>query len=182
MKYIKYFESYKRGLTKVEVKNVLLGNCDSEIKSLKEVGDDISRLDELVSLKENLDSDLSELDFFIRANFYDLPGFKEYIYDYSGGHPNYYVKCKLEIAFSNDQLSEKEVESVMSDFLTDCKELKSIKMIGSRRHNDEIDEDEDEYPGYDIWNYKGHPIVSRLIVIYLSTPTERIPSVVKYNW
>lgn len=192
LKLFKLFESIKRGLTKEEAKIELLGNCNYEIKRLKEESIEIDnpswlnaaseRIDELNSLKANLDSDFSELDFFIRANFSESSGFKDYIYDYSGGHPNKYVKCKLEIIFTDDKLSEKEVESIMSDFLTDCKNLKCIKILGSRRSNDETDEDEDEYPGYDIWNYKENPIVSRLIVVYLSTPTERIPSVLKYNW
>ena len=149
MKYIKLFESKKEGWSKEKVKRELFSNCDSEINRLQE------KLNKLVVLKENLDADFSELDFFIRANFSELPGFSHYLYD-SPGHSSDYVKTKLEVVFSND-IPEEEIKSVIKDFFNDCKELKSIS----------VDKD------YDICYNWGTELGFRFVT-YLSSVTKRI--------
>lgn len=151
MKYIKLFESKKEGWSKEKVKRELFSNCDSEINRLQE------KLNKLVVLKENLDADFSELDFFIRANFSELPGFSHYFYD-SPGHSSDYVKTKLEVVFNTDE-TKNEIISVITDFLNDCKELKSIS----------VDKDYDIYDGYS-WSSKS----GFRYVTYLSSVTKRI--------
>ena len=151
MKYIKLFESKKEGWSKEKVKRELFSNCDSEINRLQE------KLNKLVVLKENLDADFSELDFFIRANFSELPGFSHYLYD-SPGHSSDYVKTKLEVVFNTDE-TKNEIISVITDFLNDCKELKSIS----------VDKDYDIYDGYS-WSSKS----GFRYVTYLSSVTKRI--------
>ena len=151
MKYIKLFESKKKGWSKERVKHELFSNCDSEINRLQE------KLNKLVVLKENLDDDFSELDFFIRANFSELPGFSHYFYD-SPGHSNDYVKTKLEVVFSTDE-SKNEIISVVKDFLNDCKELKSIN----------VDKDYDIFDGFNWGTNLGFRYLT-----YLSSVTKRI--------
>lgn len=151
MKYIKLFESKKEGWSKKQVKKELLSNCDSEINRLQE------KLNKLVVLKENLDDDFSELDFFIRANFSELPGFSHYFYD-SPGHSSDYVKTKLEVVFNTDE-SKNEIKSVITDFLNDCKELKSIGVT-------------DDYDIYDGFNWSTE--LGFRYVTYLSSVTKRI--------
>ena len=151
MKYLKLFETKQKGWPKEKVKDELLSNCESEIKKLQQ------KLNKLITLKENVDSDFSELDFFIRVNFPELPGFSHYFFDYPG-HSSDFVKCKLEVVFSTDELSRQEIVSTIKDFLNDCKELKSIK----------VDDDYDIYEETNWGNKKGFRYVT-----YLSTATKR---------
>jgi hypothetical protein len=114
----KIFESIK-GWTKEKVRKELYSNCDSEIEKLQR------KMNDLITLRDNLDTDLGELDFYIRANFLDQPGFSHYFFD-EPGHSSDYVKCKLEVVFNTNDLSRDELLDIVKDFLNDCKELKSI--------------------------------------------------------
>jgi hypothetical protein len=153
MKYLKLFESKKSGWSKEKVKIELLSNCDSEVKKLQK------KLDRLIQLKENLDSEFSELDFFVRANFSELPGFSHYFYG-SPDHSDDFVKCRLEVRFNTSEMNEKELRLVVKDFLNDCKRLKSIVV------DDEYDS---VYAGFD-WDEDTH----YNYITYLSTPIKRI--------
>ena len=90
MKYIKLFEDKnqelisltQRGSTvvpKESIKKELYDSCDAKISKLQE------QLKKVNSIKSDLDSDFSDLDFFVRANFSELPGFSHYFY----GKPYY---------------------------------------------------------------------------------------------
>ena len=133
----KIFESIK-GWTKEKVRKELYSNCDSEIEKLQR------KMNDLITLRDNLDTDLGELDFYIRANFLDQPGFSHYLFDESG-HSSDYVKCKLEVVFNTNDLYRDELLEIVKDFLNDCKELKSIF----------IDRNIDIYEGSNWSNKKG---------------------------
>ena len=133
----KIFESIK-GWTKEKVRKELYSNCDSEIEKLQR------KMNDLITLRDNLDTDLGELDFYIRANFLDQPGFSHYLFDESG-HSSDYVKCKLEVVFNTNDLSRDELLDIVIDLLNDCKELKSIF----------IDRDIDIYEGSNWSNTRG---------------------------
>jgi hypothetical protein len=132
----KIFESIK-GWTKEKVRKELYSNCDSEIEKLQR------KMNDLITLRDNLDTDLGELDFYIRANFLDQPGFSHYLFGES--RPSDYVKCKLEVVFNTNDLSRDELLNIVKDFLNDCKELKGIF----------IDRDIDIYEGSNWSNKKG---------------------------
>ena len=76
------------------------------------------------------------------------------------------MKTKLEVVFNTDECTisdgkktKNEIESVITDFLNDCKELKSIN----------VDKNYDIYDGYS-WSSKS----GFRYVTYLSSVTKRI--------
>jgi hypothetical protein len=155
MKYIKLFEDKnqelisltQRGSTvvpKESIKKELYDSCDAKISKLQE------QLKKVNSIKSDLDSDFSDLDFFVRANFSELPGFSHYFYG-KPYYPDTNVSYNLVVAFDGDEYKEikpdndgyifrhpledflksdesKEIRSSIEDFLIDCQNLKSITL------------------------------------------------------
>jgi hypothetical protein len=152
MKYLKkIFEAISKGWSREDLRFELYSNCDGEINGLQE------KLEKLILLREHLDSDLNELDFFIRTNFSELLGFSHYFFD-NPGHSSNFVKCKLEVVFTTSELKREELFEAIKDFLNDCKELQSIK----------LDQNADIYEGKDWSSYEGWRYVT-----YLSTASRR---------
>lgn len=149
MKYLKrIFESIEKGWSKSKVKEYLYGDCDQELEKLE------LKVKNLKQFKDNLDSDFSELDFNIRSNFSDQPGFSHYYFD-SPGHSSQYVKCSLKVVFNTDDISHKERRTIIRDFLTDCSHLIGLK----------VDDSVDFYEGKDWLSEVGWRYVT-----YISSP------------
>jgi hypothetical protein len=191
MKYIKLFEDKnqelvsltQRGSTvvpKESIKKELYDSCDAKISKLQE------QLKKVNSIKSDLDSDFSDLDFFVRANFSELPGFSHYFYG-KPYHPDVNVSYNLVVAFDGDEYKEikpdndgyifrypledflksdesKEIRSSIEDFLIDCQNLKCITLDKGLNISPIMDHSDRAYPKTVGFEY----------MTKLSTPIKRI--------
>lgn len=168
MRHLKKILEYSKsilGWDKSTVRNELYGNCDEYISKIeKKLEKTKSKLEEAKKLKDNLDSDLNDLDFSIRANFSDQPGFSHYSFDIPG-HSNLRVKCSLEIVFKTNELSFEKLQLIVNDFSTDCKHLISINVF-----------DTNIIDGKNWGTRKGYRVKA-----YLSTITDRVDEEDEYD-